>query len=360
MNRRTLIGLLGLWLILAGVPAAGGGGDAPDRLDRFRRLAAVRLGAAELAGQPLSEEALGEIYGLLDDEIVESLATGGPFASQAFLQDRLDAFHEAWGGTALRILTLPGSELAIGVFQLSPTGFGNSVRIYRAGGGAGLVQAIRREGVPELRGMPPTRAGEPQFLVAWVGPQSSRGNKNLALELWRLRGASAVLVWVTEDSAEGGLLVSRFALGEHELSFRYEVQYPGWKPGCAGQTEQEDFYRYVAARETFVLVRRQVHNAWHREFHAGVARFLAALNARDNRRLAALISDDRLRRTLPSRLDPDFACDAADASPPTAVSVAAVAPEEQRPWTLVFRRTRKGWRLAAAVPVEPVSATIIR
>ena len=361
MNRRTVFSLLIAWLTWSGTATAGAGSDAAERLDRFRQLAASRLAAAELSGHATAAGTLSELYDLLDDEIVESLATGSFFASQAFLQDRLDAFNDTWGGAAFRIVSLPGSNLVVGTFQLSPTGSGNSVRIYgRNGGGAGLVLAIHREGVPRLQAMPATRTGDPQFLVAWVGPQSSGGNTGLRLELWRRQGETVRLAWSTDSQADGGLQVTRFSLGGGELSFRYEVRYPGWKPGCAGQTEQEDLYRYVAARETFVLVRRRVHNGWHREFHAGLARFLAALNGKDARTLAGLVSRDTLRATLPARLDAEPACDEADAPAPTSVSVAATEPGDRQPWTLVFRRTREGWRLAAAVPVEPLSARMIR
>jgi hypothetical protein len=44
------------------------------------------------------------MYALLDEEIVESLGTGGLYASPAFLQDRLDAFGEAWGATTVDVL----------------------------------------------------------------------------------------------------------------------------------------------------------------------------------------------------------------------------------------------------------------
>src|SRR5262249_34694940 len=62
-----------------------------DRLDQFRQLA-ISHGSAD--GSP---DAYRDMYALLDEEIVESLGTGGLYASPAFLQDRLDAFGEAWG-----------------------------------------------------------------------------------------------------------------------------------------------------------------------------------------------------------------------------------------------------------------------
>ena len=349
-----LFGLLVAGLAFGTTAATAAERDPPgDRLERFRALAAARLGALELSGGEPAPEIVAELYALLDDEILDNLASGGLFASAGFLQERLDALHEVWGGTAFKVLAPSGSGLTVVAFQLSPGGWGNSVRVYgRSGSGAALLQAIHREGVPALHEMPPTRAGHPQFLIAWVGPQSSRGSTGLRLELWRTREDSLDLAWSTDRVTESGLLVSRFALGARQVSFRYEVRYPGWKPGCEGQTEYEDLYRYAAGGETFVLARRQVVNGWHREFHAVLARFLSALNTPDRRALARLVLDGSLSARLPARLEPDLACDAADGPSPGAITVAAVEPAGGRPWSLVFRRAGAGWRLAAAAPVE--------
>ena len=354
MNRRIVFGLLVAGLALGTTSVAPGERDAPiDRLERFRSLAAARLGPLELSGGEPAPEVVGELYALLDDEILDNLASGSLFASEGFLQERLDALREVWGGAAFRVLALGGSGLTVVAVQLSPGGWGNSVRVYgRSGSAATLVRAIHREGVPALHDMPPTRAGHPQFLIAWVGPQSSRGSTGLRLELWRMRGESLDLAWSTDGVIEGGLVISRFALGPQQVSFRYEIRYPGWKPGCDGQTEHEDLYRYAAGGETFVLARRQVVNGWHREFPAVLIRFLAALGTPDRRALARWVPDGALSARLPARLEPDLACDAADGPSPSAVTVAAVEPAGGRPWSLVFRRAGVGWRLAAAAPVE--------
>ncbi len=348
-----LFGLLVAGLTLGTSTVAPAARDAPaDRLERFRALAAARLGALELSGGEPAPEVVAELYALLDDEILDNLASGSLFASAEFLQERLDALHEVWGGTAFRVLALGGSGLTVVAVQLSPGGWGNSVRVYgRSGSGAALLRAIHREGVPTLHDMPPTRAGRPQFLIAWVGPQSSRGSTGLRLDLWRTRGESLDLVWSTDGVTEGGLVVSRWALGAQQVSFRYEVRYPGWKPGCDGQTEYEDLYRYAAGNETFGLAHRQVVNGWHQEFHAVLARFLSALNTGNESALAGLAAAS-LRARLPARLEPDLACDAADGPSPGAVTVAAVEPAGGRPWSLVFRRAGARWRLAVAAPVE--------
>src|SRR5437879_2536038 len=115
----------GLALVTA---SAAAGADRADRLDRFRELAASRLGLAQLGDGDAPIEAYRDIYALLDDEIVESLASGGPFASLAFLQDRLDTFAEAWGGATLRLSR--AGPLFVGAFTLDERSAANSVRVY--------------------------------------------------------------------------------------------------------------------------------------------------------------------------------------------------------------------------------------
>src|SRR3990170_3664657 len=95
VNRRRLFGLLVVWLALGTTPVAPGERDAPvERLERFRSLAAARLGALELSGGEPAREVVGELYALLDDEVLDNLASGSLFASEGFLQERLDALRE--------------------------------------------------------------------------------------------------------------------------------------------------------------------------------------------------------------------------------------------------------------------------
>src|SRR2546428_1223017 len=72
-----------------------------DRLDQFRQLARAHasLGHGDADGSP---DAYREMYALLDEEIVESLGTGGLYASAGFLQDRLRAVCEGLGRGAGR------------------------------------------------------------------------------------------------------------------------------------------------------------------------------------------------------------------------------------------------------------------
>ena len=121
----ALLVTLGATSTLAATRAGTGG--ASDRLERFRELASSRLALGDLDPDNPTE-AYRDIYALLDDEIVESLASGGVFASSEFLQDRLDAFGDAWGGAQFRLTRL--GRLVVGAFRLTEAGGGNSVRVY--------------------------------------------------------------------------------------------------------------------------------------------------------------------------------------------------------------------------------------
>jgi len=118
---------IGLALLLtASVPAWAA--PVADRLERFREIAAARLSVVEDTGRALDPASQAELDALLDGEVLDSLQVGGPFASVAFIRERLDTFAEAWGGASLRIETLGGGLLA-GRFRLSAKGVSNSVRL---------------------------------------------------------------------------------------------------------------------------------------------------------------------------------------------------------------------------------------
>ena len=337
--RRALVA--GAFAVVAGAgPAAAG---PVDRLDRFRELAASRLGLAQILDDESTAEAFREIYALLDDEIVESLASGGPFASLEFLQDRLDSLGETWGGAALRLVR--AGNLLVGAFTLDERSAGNSVRVYGSlRGEPALLTALYREGRPTVHGLPGARDAAP-FLVAWEGPPSGWGMRSLRVELLRRAADGVQVVWSTASLFEDGLRARSWSVRGGELRIRYEVRYPGWAPGCAGQTEQEDVYRLVAPGPV-ARVARQEHDAWHRDLHAVVERLTGALAARDQTTLTALVPDGALRSRLPPTLRPEPTCDAREGA---AVSVAAAA--ERQPWALTFRRAGGGWRLTAATPV---------
>src|SRR2546425_8603842 len=97
--------LLAVALVLAALAGLGdaafGASGVPDRLDRVRELALVWQGRVQTGAQ-LTADAHREMYALLDEEIVESLTSGGPFAVPGFLPDRLGAFGGVGGGATVR------------------------------------------------------------------------------------------------------------------------------------------------------------------------------------------------------------------------------------------------------------------
>ena len=337
-------------LFLLPVPRATSAGAPVDRLDRFRELAQTRLTASDLVAGDPARGLYEEIYTLLDDEIVESLQSGGVFASEGFLQDRLDAFNQAWGGAALHVMKT--GPVVVAAIRLADATEGNSVRVYGGRRGeAALLATIHREGNPILYPMPPARGEVPQFVVVWEAARSGRGTTPVRIDLVRRDRDSVRTVWSTVDVFGADVQAWSYVIRGPEVTLRYEVQYPGWVPGCDGQTEQEDLFRYVAACQTFALVRRQVEHGWHRDFRALVDRFFAALHAANQRTLEDLVPDGRLRALVPRELELEPACDALEGDPPTMISVAAALGAERHPWALTFRRAGAAWRLVAAAPL---------
>ncbi|HXU87434.1 MAG TPA: hypothetical protein VFQ62_01145 [Methylomirabilota bacterium] len=347
MRRRTWAASL-VVLFLAGTCAVATGRAAPDRLDRFRELARSRLGLAELVDPENPAEAYRDIYALLDEEIVESLTSGGVFASLEFLQDRIDAFGEAWGGAHIRLARV--GRLLVGAFRLTEGSTGNSVRVYGPlREESALLATLYRDGRPTLHSLPPGADG-PQFIAAWEGSLSGRGTRELRIDLLRAHADGVRVAWTTASLFPDGLYARAYVVRPPEIRIRYELHYPGWIPGCEGQTEQEDVYRVVPGPAAVTRVGRQQHNPWHRELHAAVSNLFAALAAGDESAIASLVPDRDLRARLPA-LAADPACDAADGTRES-VSIAATGPE-RRPWSLTFRRAGVRWRLTGASVVSP-------
>ncbi|MBI3636170.1 MAG: hypothetical protein HY216_08150 [Candidatus Rokubacteria bacterium] len=323
-----------------------GAASAADRLERFRELAQSRLGA-QAVGVDAGVEAEREILVLLDEEIVESIGSGGVFASTEFLQERLDGFAEAWGGAALQIHRL--GTLVVGVFQLSETPLAGFVRVYgRLGADAALLATLQREGRPTVYALPRAPGGMPHFLVAWEGAPSGRGSRALRLDLVRQRGDGVETAWSLGDGDEPLMARAHRVSPRGEVEVRYELHYPGWTPGCDRQTEQEDVYR-LAPAGTFARVSRRQLNPWHQALRQAAARLFAALAGGDRGALASVVPDASLRSRLPASLAPEPACDAADGTNPTAASVAAA--DARGPWALTFRQRGGRWHLTAATPV---------
>jgi hypothetical protein len=198
-----------------------------DRLDQFRQLARAHsaLGLGETDASP---DAYRGMYALLDEEIVESLGTGGLYASTGFLQDRLDAFGEAWGAAAVDVL--PVGRLVVGAFQLSEAPGVNSVRVYgRLGGEAALLTTLSREGRPTVYPWSPAPGGAAQFVAAWEGPVTGQGVRPLRLDLVRQQGDGVSVVWSTNDLFPDGLMARAYSSSTRSARATRGA-WPGWSP----------------------------------------------------------------------------------------------------------------------------------
>jgi len=337
-------------LLAAAIPAWA----APprDRLDRFREIAAARLSVVEDMGGALDPASQAEVDAILDGEVLDSLEAGGPFASIEFIRERLEAFSGAWGGASLRVEPLGGGLLA-GRFRLSAKGVGNSVRIYgRINGRPALLRAWQEDGVPEV--YPWTAAaGGAELLVIWAGTPTGWGSSPLRLALWRVRDGMVSAMWRSDERYPEGLWVSHAEIRPGRVNLRHEVRYPGWKPGCDVQAEQEDRYR-ASAGGGLVLVSRQLFNGWHRDLQRSATRFFSAVKSGDRKTVADLAPDAAVRARLPAGLLPEAACDSQNPDTPGTAIVAAAAPlgdGRRQPWSLWWGRGPSGWRLTGAAPV---------
>lgn len=346
---------LGARLLAAVSLCVGPASAATDGLEAFRDLAA-RVGPAP------ADDTVNALYQLVDEEIVESLRGGGLFASPDFIQERLEGFNAAWGGARFRVVTPPPEArgmVTVALYGLSGGVEGpGSVRIFAGTGGAAtLARTITHAGAPEAYSWPAARGGVPQVAVAWVGAAGAEGHRPLRLEVWRLGREGPTRVWSTAEAFAEPLRVMNWRVRAGEIVMRYELRYPGWKPGCDGQAEQEETFRYVPATDTIASVRRQTFNAWHRDLARDVMRFFAAMETGDRRALAELVPDAALRARLPGGLVPEPACDVANADTPGTVVVAATDERgaertaARSPWSLWWSRQPRGWRLAGAAPV---------
>jgi hypothetical protein len=350
---RTKWQLAALFALCLSFPADAA--ESEDRRERFKELARRYAETTEPAS---ATTLLSELFALADAEVLDNLSTGGPFASAAFIQERLEAFAEEWGGATFRILQPEGQTKNTLTFVLGTMTRGEpraSLRVYaRTLGRASLRTGVIHDGAAEFHAWPAGRDGSFRVLISWLGSPTGRGSRPLHLELWQHGGREDITrVWTSDDAFSTGLWVTDFAAQGGQVRLRYEARYPGWRPGCEDETEHEDVYHQPAGSDQLVLRHRRVVNGWHRELHAVVARFFEALSAGDGKTLAELVPDESLRRRLPRRLEPDSACDQRNPRVPATVIVASRRSRdgEIEPWSLAWRRGPRGWRLAAALPV---------
>jgi len=351
-RRLAVVSLVGLAaLAFAAAPARG-----EDRLERFRAVAREELAVAADAAE--RERVVGRLYELVDGEVLDSLRGDEPFSSLVFIRDRLDALMEAWGGATLRVLRIPaagsGGLLTVGLYSLTGVEGSGSLRLYAGTGPSATLAAVStHDGLLDAQVWPAGADRVARVLALWSGPPAAQGVRALRAELWESRERNRVQpAWTTSGQWPEGLWVSDWRTQPGELVFRYQPRYPGWKPGCIGQTEQEEHYRLTAAG-SLALARRQVLNGWHRELGAVAERLFRALAADDAAALARVVPAPAVRRRLPRGLVAEPVCEQPPAGPRAEVTMAATELRDGRrvPWTLAWTRGPAGWRLTSAKPV---------
>src|SRR5262245_17606830 len=154
----------GAWAGLVALMLAGttGSGAAADRLSQVEALRPV-LSATGEASPDEVDAAVAALFALADDEIIENLRAGEPFASTAFLQERLDNFMTAWGGASFLVHRLgagASGAVTVGVFTLPGPAPRGSMRVYgrRAGEMTRLAESTH-DGSPEFHRWPAVRDG---------------------------------------------------------------------------------------------------------------------------------------------------------------------------------------------------------
>ncbi|MEX2220908.1 MAG: hypothetical protein WEG40_03845, partial [Candidatus Rokuibacteriota bacterium] len=288
MGPRWFRGAL-LAALLAGVAAPA---PALDRLERFRAVARERLAVA--ADHAARERAVGELWELVDAEVLDSLRGDESFSSLVFIRERLNAMMEGWGGATLRVQRIPAAgprgPLTLGLYSLTGVEGSGSLRVYAGTGpAAALAASSTQDGLLDAQVWPVGPDRVARVLALWSGSPAAHGARPLRAELWEGREREGVRrTWSTVTQWPEGLPVSDWRVRPGELVVRYEPPYPGWKPGCAGQLEHEDHYR-LAAGGGLALARRRVSNAWHRELGAATDRIFRALAEGDARALGLLV-----------------------------------------------------------------------
>ena len=352
MTGRRIGRALAVALLLALAPARLGA--APDRLDRFRAVAREQLMTATEA--PARERAVRDLYELVDAEVLDSLRGDEPFSSVVFIRERLDALMDAWGGATLRVVRIPAAgrrvSVTVGFYSLVGVEGSGSLRLFVGSGpGAALAAASTHDGLLDAQVWPAGPDRVVRVLALWGGPPTAHGVRTLHGEQWQAREPDRVeRAWST---AEGGLTVTEWRTQPGELVVRYQPHYPGWKPGCVEQMEQEDRYR-LAADGGLAVARRQVTNTWRRELGVAADALFRAIESADARAVARLVPAAAVRARLPAVLVAEPVCEQigpAGARGPVTMAATEVRDGRRVPWALSWTRSPAGWRVSGARPV---------
>ncbi|HEY7203410.1 MAG TPA: hypothetical protein VIA61_03905 [Methylomirabilota bacterium] len=354
MTGRRVGRVLAIALLLA--VATGRLGAAEDRLDRFRAIAREELMTA--TDGPARERAVRDLYELVDAEVLDSLRGDEPFSSVVFIRERLDALMEAWGGATLRVVRIPAAgrrvAVTVGLYSLGVEGSGSLRLFVGSGPGAALAGVATHDGRLEAQVWPAGPDRIVRVLALWGGPPTAHGVRSLHGELWQMREPDRVeRAWSIAEHDPGGLSVTEWRTQPGELVVRYQPHYPGWKPGCVDQMEQEDHYR-LAADGGLAVVRRQLSNVWRRELGAASEALFRAIERADARGIAQLVPAAAVRARLPGVLVAEPACEQIGPSGvrgPVTMAATEVRDGRRVPWTLSWTRSPAGWRVSGAAPV---------
>jgi hypothetical protein len=355
MTGRRIHWALPIALLLALAPARLGA--APDRLDRFRAIAREQFMTATEA--PARERAVRDLYELVDAEVLDSLRGDEPFSSVVFIRERLDALMDAWGGATLRVVRIPAAgrraPLTVGLYSLVGVEGSGSLRLFVGNGpGASLAAASTHDGLLDAQVWPAGPDRVARVLALWSGPPAAHGVRSLHGELWQAREPDRVeRAWSTVEREPGGLQVTEWRTQPGELVVRHQPHYPGWKPGCVDQMEQEDHYR-LAADGGLAVARRQLTNTWRRDLGAAADALLRAIADADARAVARLVPAPAVRARLPAVLVAEPVCEQigpSGARGPVTMAATEVRDGRRVPWSLSWTRSPEGWRLSGARPV---------
>ena len=212
-----------------------------------------------------------------------------------------------------------------------------------------MAYVVQRDASPLIGEMPPAGGSSAQLLLAWLGARSGQETFPVNLELVRLSGETGRTIWSSRELFPDGLDVYDLSIGAEEVTVRYPGRYAGRKPGCKGQTERIDTFRYDRAKETMVLGTRRQTNGWHQELYEGAVHpLLDALKRGNASRLTTLVSSAELRRRLPAGLELLSVCDESEPpSSPTEVHISVEPSSGQpSPLTLLFKKSQRGWALS--------------
>ena len=332
-----------------------------DRLERFRAVARERARGRRWTAAE-RDRAIGELYELVDAEVLDSLRGEEPFSSLVFIRDRLDAMMEAWGGATLRVLRIPaaGSRAPVTVGLYSPrpawrararsastSGPGRR----RARGGLHPRRPARRAGVAGG-----TATGWRACSRCGADRSPGRGCARCTRSCGKPRSRSGEAAWTTATQWPEGLAGDRLAHPGRRAASCATSRLPGLEARMRGADRAGGPLPAGRGRAGSRSRGGRSRTRWHRELGAAADRLFQALAAGGRgRRWARLVPAPALRARLPPRLVPEPVCEQRGPGGPRGDGDGGGDRAARRPARAVgahmdARPGAAGWRLTAAGP----------